>query len=480
MATTNALRPILDLKTPELLAPAPVASAAGVCVANGNINGTLAPADPAYIPNLVVTSVATIYLNPTREDAYVQLPASGLAGTFGAGACAVFHPMGPTGTASAGGATTITTTLTLNRRLDGFKIRITGGTGAGQERTIASNTLGANSVITVTSAWTTNPDATSTFVLATGRYYVWIPGTASTFGWRHFDLATMAWSSALTANPGALTTFGTDGRLVASAGAITGALATGTAATATSTTLTVTGKTWTTNQWANMQIRITGGVGAGQVRTIASNTGNVLTVSAAWSTNPDGTSTYTIEGNDDHIYLLGNNAVALYRYSISGNSWSTLSPGVARAGAPAAGMSANIVTPSDSVWRDENSFRAGRFIYSLRGGGATAIDVYDIALNTWSALTYGPLAETFTTGTSCGYDGDSRIYVQKDATNRWFAFDVVRNELRAWATIPLAQGAALVGDRTWVEAYVDGATTIRWVYHWQNTSTTVYRTLVIS
>ena len=206
----------------------------------------------------------------------------------------------------------------------------------------------------------------------------------------------------------------------------------------------------------------------------------MLTTSASWTTNPDATSQYVIEGNDDHIYLMGNNNVAMYRYSISGNSWSTLSPGVARAAAPGAGASLNHILPSDAAWNVENTNLKGRYLYSVRGGGATAIDVYDIALNNWAALTYGPVVETFTTGTSAGYDGDSRIYLQKDATNRWFYFDVVRQELRPWATVPLTQGAAAVGDRTWVESYVDGATTLRFVYHWQSTSSTVYRTLVIA
>lgn len=480
MATVNTLRAGLDLKIAELLAPTPVASAAGVCVIAGEPVAAYSPATPGYVPELIVVNATTHYLYDHNEDAYAQIPSGALAGTFGAGACGVFHPMGPTGTATAGAATTITTGLTLNRRLDGYVIRITGGTGAGQERTISRNTLGAASVITVTSAWSTNPDATSTFVLITGRYYVWVPGVSSTFGWRYFDLATMTWSSALTANPGALVTFGTDGKVAATAGALTGTLASGTATAGAATTLTNGAKSWATNQWANFQVRITGGTGAGQVRTIASNTGTVLTVSASWTTSPDATSTYVIEGNDDHIYLIGNAAVAMYRYSISGNSWSTLSPGVARAAAPGAGASLNHILPSDAAWSVENTNLKGRYLYSLRGGGATAIDVYDIALNSWAALTYGPLSETFTTGTSSGYDGDARIYVQKDATNRWFYFDVVRQELRAWATVPLAQGAALVGDRTWVESYVDGATTLRWVYHWMNTSSTLYRTLVIA
>ncbi len=41
---------------------------------------------------------------------------------------------------------------------------------------------------------------------------------------------------------------------------------------------------WTVNQWSNSQVRITAGTGAGQVKTIASNTATALTVSAAWGT----------------------------------------------------------------------------------------------------------------------------------------------------------------------------------------------------
>lgn len=64
---------------------------------------------------------------------------------------AVFHHYGPSGTASAGTTTTITTGLTLNRSISGYKLRITSYAAAGSERTILSNTYGANSVITV--AW---------------------------------------------------------------------------------------------------------------------------------------------------------------------------------------------------------------------------------------------------------------------------------------------------------------------------------------
>lgn len=51
---------------------------------------------------------------------------------------------------------------------------------------------------------------------------------------------------------------------------------------------------WATNQWAGLTLVITGGTGSGQSRTIASNTSTVLTVSVAWMTVPDATSTYEI------------------------------------------------------------------------------------------------------------------------------------------------------------------------------------------
>lgn len=108
----------------------------------------------------------------------------------------------------------------------------------------------------------------------------------------------------------------------------------------TSTTLGKTGKTWTVNQWTNYQVRITSGLGIGQVRTIASNTATTLTV-AAWTTTPDATSVFEIAPNDDFLYLLGNNAVTMYRYSISANTWTTMAPTTARAGAMIIGGGAN-------------------------------------------------------------------------------------------------------------------------------------------
>jgi hypothetical protein len=74
------------------------------------------------------------------------------------------------------------------------------------------------------------------------------------------------------------------------------------------TTLTDSTQSWTTNQWANAQVKITSGTGAGQTRTIVSNTGTTLTLLTNWTTIPDSTSKYEIEDGPDatKVYQSGN------------------------------------------------------------------------------------------------------------------------------------------------------------------------------
>lgn len=70
------------------------------------------------------------------------------------------------GTATSGGNTTLTqATATFNTTGDGLKgcwVKILSGTGIGQTRMIASNT---GTILTITPAWTTNPDSTSVYAI---------------------------------------------------------------------------------------------------------------------------------------------------------------------------------------------------------------------------------------------------------------------------------------------------------------------------
>lgn len=74
----------------------------------------------------------------------------------------------------------------------------------------------------------------------------------------------------------------------------------GTATAGGASTLTDSAKAFTTNVHANRALYIVSGTGAGQARRIASNTGTVITVGTAWTTNPDATSVYRIT-DDLHI-----------------------------------------------------------------------------------------------------------------------------------------------------------------------------------
>jgi hypothetical protein len=480
MTTTNGNRKILDLKRWEFCTPAPTATVAGSFIASSRHYRQ---------QQLYVVSATVQYLYSAQEDAWVQLPSGALAGTFAVGACGTATSVGPSGTATAGTTSTITTNLTLARDLRGYSIHITGGPNAGATLEISSNTVGTNSVITVpaqASAFT----ASTTFRLLTPRWYVLnaitASGTTTANVFRFYDFALNTWASAETGATDGIApaaVIGTDSKLIATPswqGEGYAAFATGTATAGGASTLTNSAKTWPVNQWTNSQVRIVSGTGAGQIRTIASNTGTVLTTSAAWTTAPDATSVYSIEGNDDFIYYMGSAAVTLFRYSISAGTWTTLSPTAARAAAPAVGMSGHWVwEATDAAWTNESAILNGRYIYSFRGGAGAVLDRYDIALNTWaSGLTYAPATEVFGAGSKYVYRNNA-IYVQKDATGRWFRYDVVTSEQDGWSTMTYTQGAAIAGDTSFDVHYTDGATEIDYVYMVLNTSTVMLRAMVI-
>lgn len=96
-----------------------------------------------------------------------SLTVASMAGSPGAGMTyAIVTGKVRSGTAVSGGASTVTLEATVDialNELAGLIIAITGGTGAGQKRVIASNTAGVSSVATVSTAWTTQPAADSTY-----------------------------------------------------------------------------------------------------------------------------------------------------------------------------------------------------------------------------------------------------------------------------------------------------------------------------
>lgn len=546
------LQQILDIPTFdwETCNPVPVASAAGSSVRSQNID--------AY--NLrsnffVCNATTSIYFYCPTTDTCQLLPASGMAGTFAAGACARARPFGPSGTATAGSTTTLTTNQTITRDLRGMFIRVTGGPGSGDLRKIASNTIGANSVITVTAAFSATITASSAYQLITPRLYVINPHTASTWMYmRYYDWATNVWSADLALPAGLAAAWGTDASLCGThshignqtdssnrkvfgsatttvmtltsgakwtvnqwtGGVITIVAGTGagqvrTIASNTALTLTVdtawgvtpdatseyiiekgfessrgktfgsststvttlsAGANWTASQWINSQVRIVGGTGAGQVRTISANTSLTFTVSAAWTTTPDATSIWQIEGNDDYLYLTGNNATAFYRYTLSANTWTTMT---ARGNAAGAGCSLLwVYGVSAANWTNPDAIQNGRYLYSWRGTNTVTLDRYDIAAGTWaSAVVHGGSGETFSTGVTWEYDDRDNIVCALPGSStlpaRLLRFDLIRTAFFPLGTVPRVQGTAVVGDKLFnVPFHADTGERMDYLYHWRN------------
>lgn len=482
MSITNKLRKLVHRKNWEYLSPLPASTAAGMFLVGDKRN--LTPNSPIYF----FQTAAAIHRYDGDEDSWLQLPASGAAGTFGIGACGEYRGLSAMGgvftqTATGGALSTINTNRTIVRNLAGRKVRVIAGLGVGYEGLVVSNTIGANAVLTVDGS--TTFDGTTQFQIFAGS--VWFQNAGASAGFSVYDIATNAW----TARTAVGVTWGTEGSLIATPGGAE-SFETGTATAGAGTTITNSGKAWLTNQWANSQIRITAGTGVGQIRTISSNTGTVITV-PTWTVNPDATSQYVIEGNDDFFYLLGNNAVTLYRFSVSGNNWTTLSPGAARAGAPGAGSFASWVSKATWTLNANGSPNAltvgstvykqnGRYILAFRGGGANSLDMYDIAANTWiSGLDYGNRNETFTTGTNI-VDLNDNVFIMKENTGRILKFSISEWALKSFSFITVPQNAGVQGNKLAILPFVEpdpGGGTLLFLYAASQGRTEFIRTLII-
>lgn len=481
MAETQNNKPILHRKEWQTMMPAPTATVANSFVVmdqTGQSNFAL-----------YMVSATVHYLYHHDEDDWTQINSGAFSPALTAGACGTFHPWSITYTTNGGSTTTIqvaAATHNIVGSVIGRVVEFLSGTAAniGLRRTITAIKLDngtGNITLTLDSPVTTVASG-DTFKCNIGSFFIFTSGIVTTSSFRRFDLGTMSWIGTLSIT-GIAATWGTDGRIVSPA-KYGVSYDTGTATSATSTTLVDSGAGWGADQFINFQVRITGGLGVGQVRTITDNDATSLTV-AAWSTTPDATSTYSIEGDENALYLLGNNAVTMYKYSISGNSWATVSPTTARSGAAIAGMSADFVgVTGDSGWADVSALKDGRYIYSLRGG-TSVIDRFDISGGTngagaWLQVSYPNNITTFAAGNSTFMNG-RYLYIAKEGTaaipQRFYKFSVRGNYLEPVTTDWYLAGAALQGNKIWLK-YLSSSQVVKWLYCLQSTSTNLRRIMV--
>lgn len=179
--------------------------------------------------------------------------------------------------ASASTSTSISTTRRswIAGEWGGYAVRILAGTGAGQIRTISSSTPNTPTTLTVTSAWSVNPDTTSVFAITTG------------------DTGTSSGGNS-------------------------------------STTLNDTSRTWVAGHYAGYYLRILSGTGYGQTRVISIAAANTLTITQAWTTIPDSTSVYEIVPSAADTILSSYVTGELYtRLSVDRSGTFTVGPGSA-------------------------------------------------------------------------------------------------------------------------------------------------------
>ena len=484
MAETQNNKPLLNRKEWQTMMSAPTASVAGAMIISGSAN--------VFRFSLYIVSATVHYLYDHDNDDWIQIPSGAFGTAIAAGACGCFGDWSKTHASNGGSTSTVTIDASvhpINGFVVGRTIEFLSGTAAniGLRRTILSINTPATATGTITltldSALPSSVASADTFRIASGMFYVLMPGTLSATSFRKYDLCEGDWTSCtITGLP---TTWGTDADMVR-VGLGETQYDSGTATAASNTVnLVCTDKTWANDQWINYQVRITGGTGCGQIKVITDNTSDTLIFSAG--IDLDATSTFVIEGDENAIYLMGNNAVTTYKYSISGNSWSTLAPTTARAGAPIAGMTVDFVGKTGDInWANIANIKDGRYIYSFRGGTAV-LDRFNISggvngAGVWEVITYSPYITTFATGASADWIyGTPYLMIVKEGSAtipvRFYNYSVVENTLVPVTTDWYLGGAALLGNKMWAKTLSLGGA-IKWLYYLQSSSATLRRIML--
>jgi hypothetical protein len=494
MATTFGFKDIIDLPQWRPNAPLLASAVAGCSFAYDMRN------DASRHPYLYwLRSATALDLYDPTTDGWVPLASPTLAGTFGAGACAVFHPsQGPRGTLAAGSTTTSITLTTalpaavatnqLANRGDGvgFKIRIlgnaTGSSGKVEEHVIVGNTAGTTPTIYLDSALSFTPLSGDGYEILSGRVFMLSAGTLASGVWKYYDVATNSYSAALgyTNLPA---TIGTESAMVALSelyvpndkapgGGYFGSI---TASASSSTSITGSGlPSLFADEYRNFQVRIVQDTvtptAVGQRRRITTHTSGaspVFTV-AAWTVTPSSSAVFVVENDDDKVLLRTSSSANVYTYNITAATWDTTTFG---ASGSAVGAGTCFMMPFGVTRDSTGSFRHSKML-CIRGGGSAAIDELDIAAattGTWASdIVYGAKAQTFTTGTCATYGpvtrGGRLWHINVNGGQTTARFDARNRVMDAETYIRYPQGTAHAGERMAIAPFVDGTDKLGFVY----------------
>lgn len=412
-------------------------------------------------------------------------------------------------TATGGWVGQINTNKTIVTELTGCELRVISGAGAGYIGQVTRVQKGTNAIIYVGADTSPNAlgtptfDATTVFRVYSQSLWFFNPWTTSVW-FSVYDKATNQWNTrSVTGLP---TSFGTDGQLVWTPSYGT-SLLTGTIGTWSTTTVFNLANAWlalNTNQYANHQIRMVTWALKWQLFPLSSTGATSVTSSVTASVAPSNGDQYAIEANDDYFYLMGSNAVALYRNSVSANAWTTLSPTVARAAAPWSGGTMDWLNelPNRTVngqtisfdlqanWKPLNHYsttifrQRGRYLISWRGNNSAIMDIYDISANTWiNDVLYSNRFEGIQAG-SCSVDKEGYIYIMQGSSGRILSFNFATMELLPFFLNAYPQSTTVVWDKMIItqteEDSSDLTRRVTHLYFMQHTRSEIHRALLIN
>ena len=179
--------------------------------------------------------------------------------------------------------------------------------------------------VTVNSDWTTQPDATSNFVILSGGIWNVSQGTtvAPFFSFMFYDLLSDVWYQKSTQSGLKTAVFLAGSDLSLERFTETGGtLFTETAAGGGARFITATA-TLVPMQYANFEIRIVGGTGIGQSKSVLSNTTTRINITNDWDITPDNTSVYEVWRDVGKVWLLGGGDATMFQYSQTTDQWTT-------------------------------------------------------------------------------------------------------------------------------------------------------------
>lgn len=178
--------------------------------------------------------------------------------------------------------------------------------------------------VAVVDAWTTNPDASSKFVVLSGAVWLYTGRTVAngSAAIQYYDTLSDTWIIKMCTGGLQNTVTVTDASIERT-GEIGGAFDSGDCDdTSTSMTMQDTTKTWLTDRYARYQIRVKDtATETEQRRRIVGNTTDTLYINKPWDSTPTSACTYEIYGDTNAIWMVGNARAQILKYLIEEDIW---------------------------------------------------------------------------------------------------------------------------------------------------------------